>query len=873
MRPIELEMMAFGPYAGTERVDFRAFGEQCLFLVTGDTGAGKTSIFDAISFALYGEPSGRTREARGFRSDFAPRKLEPCVCLRFSHDGKLYTVRRTLSCSMPRRDGNGEILRPGKAEMACEDGRDWSGSREVTQAVTEITGLSVDQYAQVVMIAQGEFQRILLAKSEERRRLLSRLFGTEIYQEIQQRLKALNSEAQTAVREACRDYEAACGRMQAEGTAGERLRALSLSPESAEALVEALGAYLARDEQAHADLIEEIQTARKAEAALREELARAEKQNQGVQRLREVRGALERLEARAEEMREKERTLDAAERAEQLRAAEDAWTRAREERKRSAQTLDRARAEEERCAKEAAAASAAMAAVADYPARREALEQRANRLEALLPQFRTARKALDAADAAAREAAAAIELHRSRAAEAARLQELYLLDQAGILADALADGAPCPVCGSREHPRPAAHISGAPDKAQVDAAAKAQEQAAREADATAQACGRAQERAQAQLQALREADDAIHAENLTERGVACRRELDERRAESARLKAQWEAADAALRASEKAQGAAAARLEAAARDAQARAEREEQTKCAFADALGDLGFDSEVKYRAALRDAAARRALREELNRWRGDLQATQALIKDLDGMWSGRVEVDTQALEAQAQAHAEALLRMDAQEHALLGRCEQNRGALDALRKNLRQLKAAQERFGEVNSLYLTATGQLPGANKLPLENYILQYYYTRVIAAANRRLERMSDGRYYLHSKVESVGNVKSGLGLTVLDQNTNREREVSSLSGGESFIASLSLALGFADVVQAESGAARVEAVFIDEGFGALDEDTLHRAIHALEDLSGGKRLVGVISHVAELRDYIEPRIVVEKTARGSRVHVQP
>ena len=872
MRPIELEMTAFGPYAGTERVDFRAFGEQCLFLVTGDTGAGKTSIFDAISFALYGEPSGRTREAKGFRSDFAPRSLEPAVTLRYTHEGKLYTVRRTVSCTMPKRDGSGETLRPGKAEMECEDGRSWSGSREVTQAVTEITGLSADQYAQVVMIAQGEFQKILLAKSEDRRRLLSRLFGTEIYQEIQQRLKVLNSEAQTAVREACRGYEAACERIQAEGEAGERLRMLARSPENAEALAEALTEQLALDERAHGELVAESRAAREAAAALREELARAEKQNQGVRRLREVRQSLARLDARAQEMKDAETTLDAADRAAGLRAAEEEWKRAREERVPAGEALRAACEAEAQSAQAHAAAVAAIATVAEHPARREALERRANRLEALLPQFRTARTALDAAAAAARDAASAIERHRLRAEEAAKLQEMYLLDQAGILADGLTGGTPCPVCGSTEHPRPAAHITGAPDKARVDAAAKAQERAAREADAAAQASGRAQERAQAQLQALREADATVDAENLTEKGIACRRELEDSRAEAERLRTQWAAADAALRRSERDQGAAAARLEAATREAQVRAAREEQARCAFLDALGDQGFESEADYRAALRSDGERRRLREDLTHWRGDRQATQALLQDLQAMWSLRKEVDTQALSAQAHARAEELSRMDVREHALLGRCDQNRGALNALRENLRQLKRAQERFGEVNGLYLTATGQLPGANKLPLENYILQYYYTRVIAAANRRLERMSDGRYYLRSKVESVGNVKSGLGLTVLDFNTNREREVSSLSGGESFIASLSLALGVADVVQAESGAARVEAVFIDEGFGSLDEDTLRRALYALEDLSGGRRLVGVISHVAELKDYIEPRIVVEKTARGSRVRVQ-
>ena len=230
-------------------------------------------------------------------------------------------------------------------------------------------------------------------------------------------------------------------------------------------------------------------------------------------------------------------------------------------------------------------------------------------------------------------------------------------------------------------------------------------------------------------------------------------------------------------------------------------------------------------------------------------------------------------ALRSALSEQEQQIAVLDAREHALLNRCEQNRAALAAIQSCAKRLTRAQEDFGNVNVLYQTAAGQLGGANKLPFENYILQYYFSRVIAAANLRLERMSDGRYLLRGKIESVGNTKSGLGLRVLDANTNQEREVSSLSGGETFVASLSLALGFADVVQAESGSVRVDAMFIDEGFGSLDEDTLRRALTTLENLTGGDRLVGVISHVAELRDYIEPLIAVEKTMRGSRVRVQP
>ena len=361
-------------------------------------------------------------------------------------------------------------------------------------------------------------------------------------------------------------------------------------------------------------------------------------------------------------------------------------------------------------------------------------------------------------------------------------------------------------------------------------------------------------------------------ENLAQREQDCRRECEECRAEAERIRSEHAVADAAAKETEREYSAALARQESLAAAVKQRTAALEEAGNLFKNGLGDSGFDSEQSWRNALRTDAQRRGLRREIESWRSECQALAAQRADLQQLWGDKQSVDVGALRSALSEQEKQIAALDAREHALLNRCEQNRAALAAIQSCAKRLDRAQENFGNVNVLYQTAAGQLGGANKLPFENYILQYYFSRVIAAANLRLERMSDGRYLLRGKIESVGNTKSGLGLRVLDANTNQEREVSSLSGGETFVASLSLALGFADVVQAESGSVRVDAMFIDEGFGSLDEDTLRRALTTLENLTGGDRLVGVISHVAELRDHIEPRIAVEKTMRGSRVRVQ-
>ena len=868
MRPIELKMSAFGPYAGTETVDFSQFGPGCLFLVTGDTGAGKTSIFDAISFALYGEASGRTRETKGFHSDFAPRNAETVVELKFEHEGRIYTAQRSPAYMVPKRDGSGERLHPAWAELACDDGRSWSSVREVNQAVRDILGLTAEQYAQVVMIAQGEFQRILLAKSDERRSLLSKLFGTEIYRDIEQQLKERNREALAEVNAARQQFSAACGRVLPDEEDGEQLKQRMQSPERADEVIELLSAQIAREEEVHAAAEAELASLNASAGALREELARSDAQNAGVLRLREVEQRRRTAMERKPEIDRMQAELDDAERAEPLRAVEERLRREKAELNRLEGELQAAQLKCTQAEKNRAHASEVLAAAEKRLPEREKLNLRAEQLNALLPKFKQARDAASLANRTKSAAAKAIGEMRRAEENYQRLHALYLMDQAGILADGLRPNEPCPVCGSTEHPRPAAHIEAAPDKAAVDAAAEQQRAAARNAEAASAASASAQEKLAAILEALG-GDDP---ENLAQREQDCRRECEACRAEAERIRAEHAAADAAAKEAEREHSAADAHLDALNSALQQRSASAEEARNLWQNGLGDSGFIDEQSWRNALRTDVQRRGLRREIESWRSECQALAAQQADLQQLWGDKRSVDVGALRSALSEQEKQIATLDAREHALLNRGEQNRAALAAIRSCAKRLDRAQENFGNVNVLYQTAAGQLGGANKLPFENYILQYYFTRVIAAANRRLERMSDGRYLLRSKIESVGNTKSGLGLRVLDANTNQEREVSSLSGGETFVASLSLALGFADVVQAESGSVRVDAVFIDEGFGSLDEDTLRRALTTLENLTGGDRLVGVISHVAELRDHIEPRIAVEKTMRGSRVRVQ-
>ena len=293
---------------------------------------------------------------------------------------------------------------------------------------------------------------------------------------------------------------------------------------------------------------------------------------------------------------------------------------------------------------------------------------------------------------------------------------------------------------------------------------------------------------------------------------------------------------------------------------------------AYLDALGDNGFADEAAYRSAVADEQALSRMTARLARYEGELAAARAAQASLSELWAGRESVDVQALRLRMEALQAQSRELLAREKTVEARYGNNRALVESIRQAAARADRCAKELGVMDDLYRTASGNVKGAQKIPFENYILQYYFRRVILEANHRLDRMSDGRFSLCQKQEEGLSVKAGLALDVLDRHTGKVRDVGTLSGGESFLASLALALGFADAVQARKGGVRLETLFIDEGFGALDEESLRRALEVLEELAGGRRLIGVISHVPVLKACIPRKVLVYATPpRGSGVRI--
>ena len=1053
MRPIRLKLSAFGPYGKTAEVDFSRLSG--LFLITGDTGAGKTTLFDGVSFALYGAASGgdARRDSASFRSHFADPKTPTFAELTFSHLGKTYFIHR-----------NPTYLREGlktpkqhDAEMTClDDGRQWLGAREVTQAVTALLGLDEKQFRQTMMIAQGDFLRILHAKSDERERIFEEVFGTQAYSRLSRSLKERWSEKRAAREQSLVRYGQLFEELRLDGGGpdAQALKALAAAPDRADEAAALLTALCEADAEKLDALDAEILRAEANRKAAQERLNTGRMVNDGLSRLAQTRAQLAETEAQSETMGALSMERDAAERARRAAKFEEETARIREEGVSRRRRLDEERARLTAAAAELDAAEAALSATdADWQAlpalrtridrlsradqalrRAETLSRRVAQARETLKQAQERRaeaeRALRAAEAAQTEAAAgraraevlsraAESLKRMAAlseetdsaeadyrsakadADAARADadaafDAFMGSQAARLARSLREGEPCPVCGSRAHPAPHPAAEGAPNEDGVRLAQQRSEKmdaqarklsaeavarraqllelnqsltaelgreiapaeapgesrrAAAEArallvriDETAEALRRARIAAeaadaearrdseslaadQASLRALlQEAQAAMAREEATsnfantnsaahptDAAISARREDATAKNESAAFppsdESSAEASDIPSPEAilsrrgevERELGALNARVERVERERRAAEERAKaarsgrdgarsacdtldaqcerlrsdwlKAKADFAAALSEQGFADEAEYRAARRDDGQISRMQSKIEAHAQSLQTLGQSLSELRQRWEGAQPVDFDAAGRALAEAEEALAQRRAERQALSTRAEVNRSALKRLRAEAVRLDRVRAEFGLCDNLYRTVSGQLAGAERISLETYVLQYYFRRVVAAANQRLTRMSAGRFYLECRMEEgKKNTRSGLGLNVLDAYTNRERDVKTLSGGESFLASLALALGFADVVQASSGGVRLDTMFIDEGFGTLDEETLSRAMAALTRLTEGDRLVGVISHVAQLRESIDSQIIVRGSPSGSRLSME-
>ena len=909
MRPLTLTLSAFGPYAGQITLALEQLGKNGLYLIRGDTGAGKTSIFDAIAFALYGEASGDQREAAMFRSQYAAPDTPTFVELTFESAGKTYRVRRVPEYTRPAKRGGGVTLQRAEAELTMPDGRVVTRVKEVGQAVREIVGVDREQFAQIAMIAQGDFLKLLVASTEERMRIFRQIFHTGRYQKLQAALKDQLA-ALSRARDKLRD-----GLMQAVGSArypadsvlGQRLadaQAGRLLLQETAALLDEIVRQDSAAQEAGRRALERLdkqigQAARtlgqaRELAAARTQLRDAQAKRQAIQQEMEKAGAAraalaarkperEALAQQAVALAEEVRRHEACSRLDQaLEAAQKRYTAGCAAQAACAKQLTD-------LADQQAAARAGQERLADSAIRAE--KQRAEHAALLEEQraFNGLSRDLDAVAASARQYARVQKdyLAAAQSAEAAqgRYQQMnraFLDEQAGILALGLQDGAPCPVCGACSHPRPAQVTLGAPREADLEQAkqqaAAAQDEAGRLSAEAGQLRGALEARRAGLQQRARELLGDVPCEEMAEqiaaagaalrdRLAACKSALDQAQQDMRQL----DQFGHTLRTLEQAVQQAQAR-QAAAQQAIARAEQDTQHLARQKQELADgLRYPDQAAARGAaqqtkdtIQDLDRRTEQADQAYQaCKSQADALEGTIAALAGQLEHAPEIDMETIQAELEACNVRRRALEDGQTARAARLDRNQDALRALETHGAALAEAEQKWGWVKSLADTAGGQLVGREKIMLETYVQMTYFDRILERANTRLMVMSRGQYELKRRAQAENNRRqSGLELDVVDHYNGSVRSVKTLSGGESFQAALSLALGLSDEVQSAAGGVQLDVMFVDEGFGSLDEEALEQAVRALSDLSGGNRLIGIISHVEALARRIDRQIVVTK-----------
>lgn len=926
MRPLRLTLSAFGPYAAEITLDLEKLGRGGLYLITGDTGAGKTTIFDAITYALYDHSSSGIREGSMLRCKYADDKTPTFVELEFEVHGVRYTVRRNPEYQRPKARGEGMTTEKADATLTYPDDRPpVTKAKDVTAAVQEIIGLDYNQFSQIVLIAQGQFTKLLNASTEERSRIFRKLFRTQRYAQLQERLQAEASalNQQRTAQNAKLDSLLGGLQFSPEDPDAEALRALCAQtvPETALALLDALTAR-------QAAALEEAGTALQATEAQLDTVQQQLGAAAQAQRL------AQQLAARQAELAAAKPALDAA-RAEAGRHAGDAaqldaltaqvtqaqsalaaydaldalcrqQTEARDAARLAAAQAQKRRTQLDSLNAALTAAETELAALADADTRLLALQNRSaqlaqrgetlTKLEQRLADCQRQAKAAHKAQENYRAAAAAQDEARTRQNT---LERAFLDAQAGLLAEGLTEGAPCPVCGSTHHPARALLPHTAPTQAQVEAA----RQAAAEADRQAQNASAA---AQSALAAANEAKTSLRrdAETLlperftTPEGTVpltfalmtnvLAEENTALQAAQTDCKAQCRQAEADCRrkAQLEADRQAKTRQRPALEQTAAEADRSAAAQNASADALegqiaerrAALPYPRRADAQAALDKLEAdRRALRTGMDTAQRRLKQAEQSI--------AAAEAAVEALTAQQTAAQKELPARSAEEltaqqtelttarESLRSREKQLSAQLLPNRKTAAQYRAAAEarqalesRWQWVSALAATAGGTLTSKQKIKLEAYIQMNYLDRILRYANTRLMQMTAGQYELERIGAENQRSQSGLDLGVIDHYNGTRRSVKTLSGGESFKASLALALGLSDEVQSSAGGIRLDTLFLDEGFGSLDEESLELAIRVLSGLTEGDRLVGIISHVGALKDRIDRQVVVHKARTG-------
>lgn len=1030
MKPLYLTISAFGPFAEKTEISFEKLGEQGLFLISGDTGAGKTTLFDGICFALFGEVSGSNRGIDSIRSDFALPGTKTYVDFVFSHRGKNYRVVRNPAYQRPKLRGEGLTTETAEASLYREEGDEKetlvTGFTPVKNEIEKLLGVDAKQFKQICMIAQGEFLKLLYADSGERGSIFRKVFHTDLYADFQKQLKEAEKEKRVALEDSEKrllqylkqmtgeeldkidlfrggellsqqeeilktmeetlwkadgelaDMEKELHRLEreiAEGRETEQLfareaaaRGIWLKQDALTEEKQAEEAHL-RKQRLALDVVYPLEQAWETAKTTHENWKKTfaenmEKQKQAEEKLAELSMQKQALDAKKPQLEEKRNLLrkltEEQERYQQKEALEKELQKLSEKKTTLEKELSRKKEQLTQQKEQLEAWQNALLKLDRLTAEIRLEEQKAAQKEerihaigSLIEQKEDiGKKKADLRQLAQKYLAA--EAKWKQAKEDADLAEtLFLREQAGFLADGLEEGMACPVCGSIHHPDKAKLTGNAPTEAEWKAKKASLETASKKRQALSEqgkgereklnlmqetflaGCEKIgidaenlaaekeiaeaalrqekemlsnQREAAASMEALRPQKVKLESdiikteksameleENTTELTAVFRQKqgefgiLQEQLGETTAAQLQERCAvlqeelshaeetesrlNEALQSHREEKERAAALKEQAEREATEAEKAAETAEKKFLRALDENGFENQNEYQLTLPERSVLEKAEKENRKFFLDLALLKQAAENLRQECETKEKKDITALE-------ETKIKLSKEKETCKLAADEARAKVAVLgnqlqnaKKELAEREKAAKEFLPISELSKTANGELVGKDKVAFEQFVQGFYFQKILRAANLRLKDMTEGQYLLlHARKATNKRSQAGLELEVLDHYTGKSRSVRSLSGGEAFKASLCLALGLSDVIQAHAGGVRIDAMFIDEGFGSLDDHSREQAVEVLQKLSYGDRLVGIISHVSELKETIDKKIIVKKSSAGSTVEIK-
>lgn len=863
MKPEYLEICAWGPYKDKVSIDFTKLGNNGLFLIAGATGAGKTTVFDAICFALYGNVSGQIRGKESLRSDFADPKTKTYVKLIFNHKNKKYEIRRNPKYERPRLRGKGTTTENENASLILEDLKVYEGVMKVNSMIEELLSLNYSQFKQISMLAQGEYQRLLTASSKERTEIFRNIFNTQLYEKMQKILSNRTKELHIKITELKNKTDEL---IQSVRTENEELKALLISDNyNYEAIAKYLNeraVYLNKEEKDIKYKLENTENKIKENIAKHNKLLHIKKL---FEELDFADRELLKLENDKPLIEESEKKLKDIKSAQIVKPSEAEYNIVNK----SYMELNK---EIENTKKELAALDESYRKIKiSYDDREELEKERQVLLGELneLKQLEINYRELEAESIRYKkltdEYIKAEGLADEKNKEYMESDKIFRRSAIGLAAKYLVEGEPCPICGSLNHPNIARLSNDVPDEKAVDSLKaeyeRLHERAAKTGEQAAVSLGR--------IEAVKESIAKLDID-----GRYCKANLKdiikEKEKRAGKLAESYkklvnEYNDINIKMQNKR-----AVLERAEKNKQDTQKKLIIKKNAYMEALNNNGFMSEEAYKKLEGELKYADKLSERIKTYNEKLKSMNDNRERLKSELSDEKRPDTDGMAKLIEEEENKKRLLTNQLQNLLIENASIKRALEELKERTERRLKLETEYGKLSDIEKITRGE--NSQRLVFEQFVLISCFEDILCAANLRLNKMSAGRYEL-SRTTKLNDLrsKSSLEIEVLDNYTGKYRHVNTLSGGEAFKAALSLALGTSDIIQNNAAGIQIDILFIDEGFGSLDSESLEQAVETLASLAGSNTMIGIISHVAELKEQIDKQIRVERTAAGSKIFV--